>query len=114
MTLKDNIQAIIECNFSEAKEEIQERAADLIFKLFLGSVTSEHEWISTKNHLPEITRFGICSDDCLVTYDEGIYIARYFKTDKGEFWDDGGKILDKTLVTAWRPLPEPYKGGQDD
>ena len=73
-------------------------------------------WIPVEERLPE-EPFG-----CLVTVwdtdpismDEFENLLPYFVGWDGEQWNDGDGEQCPFEVIAWMPLPEPYKGGEEE
>ena len=63
----------------------------------------EPHWIPCSERLPKRCNYYIVTDFGKV--DEA-----YYDSDSRWFSWDGNKLKD---VTAWMPLPEPYKEGQD-
>lgn len=80
----------------------------------LENVPSAQRWIPVTERLPEEERYVIATD----TYEEVVIARRTmvdFDTDEEkeiiDWWlDEWGRIK----VTAWMPLPEPYKGGEHE
>ena len=73
-----------------------------------SSAQPEQRWIPTSVKLPE--------------YDKPVLLSTAWgKTEIG-FWTQRGWMIvacsyrefEQDAVTAWMPLPEPYKGGQDE
>ena len=82
----------------------------------MPSVTpQEHRWILINEKLPEEkinpTTHDYYEYQCTF-YADGIYDVRSYKFGGGHWWNGAGTIDD--CVIAWRELPEPYKGGQED
>lgn len=66
----------------------------------LGAVMSEPQWIPVREKLPERRKHYIVTDF-------GDVEEAYYTSDGHWFSVDGNKLKD---VTAWMPLPEPWKG----
>ena len=64
----------------------------------LPSVQPEQQWIPVTEILPEN------DDKVLITHSHGISMAWW----NGRYWT-GSMIKKYKTVTAWMPLPEPYK-----
>lgn len=71
-------------------------------------------WIPVTEKLPEMP-YG-----CLVTVlDDDYYgepfptLLPYFVGWDGKQWNDGDGMQCPFEVTAWMPLPDPYKGGEE-
>ena len=96
-----------------ADEEIfraQEIFADCIKTIaILPSARSEPQWIPCSERLPDKKDDYLCSyNGCAV-----VDICEYDpdRNEWGFFYDGGWKVVSN--VTAWMPLPEPYKEGQE-
>lgn len=97
MTYKENITAILECCFAGFKEEIIDSACNRILEL-------EQRWIPVSERLPE--EMG----NYMVTIDYGkygLFTAKRYYYGKAPKWMDD-------CVTAWMPMPEPYKAESED
>lgn len=74
------------------------------------------EWIPCSERLPEkyVGEWLCCTDDgkiMILPYDtpgDGSHECVFYA------WDDNGYFYQTFNVTAWMPLPEPYKGEQDE
>lgn len=118
---QDVINAVLVSNFSACtvygrSEEGMATANELIQAIKnLPSAQPEQRWIPVSERLPEAEEsdawmFGETTY-YLVTEEQGwMYLAKYIKRHDGrcEWDDDDGYIYSKN-VTAWMPLPEPYK-----
>ena len=84
------------------------------------------EWISVKDRLPELYDTWVdwdghyYSNRCLVTFlgaaDHKPYTAdeTAIYCDDGEwYWDAETEGKATVQITAWQPLPEPYKGDKE-
>ena len=79
----------------------QEINTDCVFHT-LEELPSAPQWIPCSERLPEIEH------DYLVTIlNSFVTIASFQKLEGWSVWDDEAQAWD---ITAWRPLPEPYKG----
>ena len=112
----DGCLGYIEHYFSKAEEE----ALDLAIKALEESERSQDVWIPVCERSPEEkwfnpsgSDFGFDFEEVLCTTIWGNVRAYKFGKpighDKPHFWL-GGRIMDE-YVTAWQPLPEPYKEG---
>lgn len=74
----------------------------------IETLPSEQQWIPCSERLPEIGQSVLLSVG-------GMYSAEGCLREDGDWaqfrWD---AIQRKDMVGAWKPLPEPYKGEQDD
>ena len=85
-------------------------------EMAIKALGTEPHWIPVEQALPE-EPFG-----CLVTvWDEEPMTGEmfenllpYFVGWDGEQWNDGDGQQCPFEVIAWMPLPEPYKGGEQD
>lgn len=71
------------------------------------------DWIPVSEYLPEETMNPVTNDFYIypVTFKNGdITDVRYYKFGNGHWWH-GPQVMDDK-VTAWMPLPEPYKEGK--
>ena len=69
------------------------------------ALSAEAEWIPVSERLPE-------KDDLvLATVWDAVVIA--WRNRYGQ-WESAEDMYEKGDVTAWRPLPEPYKGGEEE
>lgn len=94
----DTYDVIIHCS----NKEDQNRTIELI---------KNFNWISVSERLPEAPE-GTEDDDC-PEFNVTIRGAEKATTLKyapdGTWFDDSGEVYS---VIAWKPLPEPYKGGE--
>lgn len=73
-------------------------------------------WIPTSERLPEVAvsknvEKGLLSDNgriFLVTYEDGEVSLETFWAKEKRFGNDIGDVI------AWMPLPDPYKGNQNE
>ena len=103
------------------------RAYDTVIKEAIRHIESEPEWIPVEEKLPEQhdsifvgkkwIRWQECmwkkeSDKVLVTVEKKDIEATVLtaNTHDGEWLGEFGIIHPDARVTAWMPLPEPYKG----
>ena len=83
----------------------------------LPSVQPESRWIPCSERLPEERINPITQDyyEYQCTYCSGLHKSivdvRHYKFGDGHWWHGAG-IMDD-YVTAWRELPEPYKGEEE-
>ena len=86
-------------------------------KIHTFCMTDEEEWIPVSERLPETANFG-----CFVTvYNTDIRTGEEFEMVlpyavgyDGETWNDiDGEVIPFEVI-AWRPLPEPYKRGNEN
>ena len=63
-------------------------------------------WIPCSEILPEN------SNTVLITHKGGVSFGWY----NGRYWERGASTKHRLIktVTAWMPLPKPYKGGEED
>ena len=66
----------------------------------LPSIQSEQRWIPVTERLPEKSGYY------LATVDTGLKVVDVI------FFNNGSGFLMANTVTAWKPYPEPYKGGK--
>lgn len=73
------------------------------------------KWIPVSERLPEEKIKPITEDfyeyQCTVRFGD-YYDVRSYKFGDGHWWFDGG-LMDG-YVTAWMPIPEPYKSESED
>ena len=82
----------------------------------LPSAQTEPQWIPVSERLPE-EPFGCLVtvwDTNPVTMDEVENILPYFVGWDGKQWNDGDGEQCPFEVIAWMPLPEPWKGEEDE
>ena len=96
-------QAAIDClnNVSFDCSMDQEVVEEELLKL--PSVQPEQRWIPVTETLPEN------DDKVLITHSRGVSMAWW----NGRYWT-GSMIRKYKTVTAWLPLPEPWKGEEDE
>ena len=105
MTYKQNITAILECNFAGFTQEIIDNAVDCIMALS----ENRREWILVSDRLPENTEYVLATDGLDV-------FTAWHNSEKERF--KGWHSFDDNFNTqypilAWQPLPAPYeKGGK--
>ena len=82
----------------------------------LPSAQPEQRWIPCSERLPEEPYGCLVTvwDTNPITMDEFENILPYFVGWDGEQWNDGDGEQCPFEVVAWMPLPEPYKGGEQD
>jgi hypothetical protein len=76
----------------------------------IGKAENPNKWIPVSERLPEEKINPITQDyyEYQCTFRSGdIYDVRSYKFGKGHWWLGCG-VMDE-YVTAWMPLPEPYK-----
>ena len=96
---------IDEClNHSDKLWEYEEKALISVkqFIKHLPTIKSESKWIPCNERLPDT------DDAVLITNNHGVTKAWW----NGRFWSSITVKKYKT-VTAWMPLPKPYKGEHD-
>ena len=93
MTIRENIKAILDCNFSIVGDEYIEIATNRIMNI----IDNASGWIPVSERLPAYSGFYLISIDDLVTVAD--FTGAYFMT-------RGGLRIE---VNAWQPLPEVYK-----
>lgn len=71
----------------------------------LPSAQPEPRWIPVEERLPEVGKFVLVTD----MYLDDVTIARF----DGAWEDQHGNWSSFGCVTAWMPLPERYRGGED-
>lgn len=88
---------------------------DLFNELIETFVPKLGEWIPCSEKLPEIGTMVIASSERCVFTDMS-YGYAYPDDNKPCFhkWDDEMWQCFKPEIVAWKPLPEPYKGGSYD
>ena len=71
---------------------------------------AEREWIPCSERLPKV------GENVLFTTDiYGGYVAEGNIRADGKWWQyRWNSLLQNDEVTAWMPLPTPYKGGEDE
>lgn len=89
-------------SYNEAWNDALNRAESEIEAL--PSTQPEPHWISCSEMLPEN------SNTVLITHKCGVSFGWY----NGRYWERGAGTKHRLIktVTAWMPLPEPYKGGE--
>ena len=106
MTYKENVTAILECNFAGFKQEIIDIAVDCIMTLS----ENNREWIpiSSINEIPKEGAYWVTFE-----YENGHRETSHIGWDKfHERWDDeeGWALEDEDYIIAYMPYfePEPY------
>ena len=104
MTYKENITAILECCFAGFKKEIIDSACNRILE-------QEPKWIPVSERLPEDSELVLFS-----TKTDRVFEGRYFADNTNHQWY---AFRDETfawnnVVTAWMPLPAPYKAESEE
>ena len=72
----------------------------------------KNRWIPISQGFP-LTIEGVSKFVLVTTSDKCVCFARYFKSKKnGKFWSTAA--MNRIVVVAWMPVPEPYaeKGGE--
>lgn len=91
----------------EHYNKMAERLTELEYK------EAERQWIPVSERLPEFetqTRYDK-STYYLVTANGFLWLARYLECGDGTgSWDEDEGLVNSEDVTAWMPLPDPYKG----
>lgn len=101
------------------------RAYDTVIKEAINHIESEPEWIPVEEKLPE-QHDSIFVDKKWIRWSDGMWrkesdkILVSFETAVKEmvsiakiydgFWNGSFGVYPDAKVTAWMPLPEPYKG----
>ncbi len=67
----------------------------------------KNEWIPLTKRPPED------GERVLITYDKNVIRATWDEM-RGYFYDTSAMALDRDFVSAWMPLPEPYKEEEDN
>lgn len=71
------------------------------------SAQPEAKWTPCSERLPKEKQSVLVTDGSIV------WVCDIISTDEGYKWEDShGYWLDLDEWTAWRPLPEPYRGGE--
>lgn len=106
MTYKENVTAILECNFAGFKQEIIDIAVDCIMTLS----ENNREWIpiSSINEIPKEGAYWVTFE-----YENGYRETSHIGWDKfHKRWDDeeGWALDDGDYIIAYMPYfePEPY------
>lgn len=106
MTYKENVTAILECNFAGFKQEIIDIAVDCIMTLS----ENNREWIpiSSINEIPKEGAYWVTFE-----YENGYRETSHIGWDKfHKRWDDeeGWVLDDGDYIIAYMPYfePEPY------
>jgi hypothetical protein len=91
-------------NYSDKSLELASRANSVRNAVGTAIAHMEHQlndgWIPVSEKLPQI------NEDVLVTYENGDIAIDFIQEDGNWFWED---IEQSLIVTAWQPLPEPYR-----
>ncbi|CDD45500.1 putative uncharacterized protein [Clostridium sp. CAG:299] len=75
----------------------------------------QDRWIPVTERLPEGDKFVLATVSGIynnITFSSAIQLAGYCETEG--WFIEGYPDWDDPDVTAWQPLPEPYKGGQNE
>jgi hypothetical protein len=91
------------CKFDD--EELA-KTIEKVKKANLELMATEPRWIPVTERLPDISKSVLICD-----IDGDIYLG--YRTRYGDYYPAYGDDRIK-CVTAWMPLPEPYKEGQDE
>ena len=102
------------------KEELVKRLAEYentgLSPADVGEFRRQQDrWIPVEERLPGDDDFVLTTVDGIynaITFSHAILIASY--CEDGEWFIEGYPDWDDPDVTAWQPLPEPYKGGQNE
>lgn len=85
-----------------------EAECELAYKHGWSDCFAEHRWIPVTERLPEVGKFVLVND----IYMDELTIAKLLE-DKG--WEDQhGNWSSFGCVSAWMPLPEPWRGSDND
>lgn len=88
-------------------EEGMSEALDMAIK----TLEQEQEWIPVSERVPEDSELVLFS-----TKTDRVFTGRYFDDDTDFQWyafrDE--TFVEDNVVTAWMPLPEPYKGESEE
>ncbi|MBS6263642.1 MAG: DUF551 domain-containing protein [Clostridium sp.] len=102
------------------KEELVKRLAEYentgLSPADVGEFCRQQDrWIPVKERSPEDDSFVLVTVDGIyntITFSHAIQLASYCEDDG--WFIEGYPDWDDPEVTAWKPLPEPYKGGQNE
>lgn len=81
----------------------------------LSEEQRKHRWIPVEERSPEDDSFVLVTADGIynaITFSRAILLASYCEDDG--WFIEGYPDWDDPDVIAWQPLPEPYKGGQNE
>lgn len=81
------------------------REQEILLKMAKQALSADAEWIPCSERLPEKDEL------VLVTVWNDVTIA--WRNIYGG-WESAEDMYEKGDVTAWMPLPTPYKGGDDE
>lgn len=123
--IREDVQRVLRENSVPYEEEVpnyamgyQDGVRKVLKEVAEGKHRPQGEWILVSERLPEGKTDPHTNDFEIVlctTIWEDVRPYRFGKRigeNKAHFWLCGG-IMDK-YITAWQPLPEPYKRGDDD
>ena len=99
MTFKENVEAILECNLPNIKEDVLKTITHNICEL-----TPSGNWISVKDKLPEESGYYLVCGKNTIWISEFLILCNMIGGWCGK--------PDKPIVEAWMPLPKPYNKGE--
>lgn len=67
-------------------------------------------WIPVGRVMPDTNKPVLISGIHRTSGQRGVYIARY----SGMVWQYDGFTFPDIKIEAWKPLPEPFEGGEDE
>ena len=114
MTRKETAEKLTSLWYFLTNNDYPQKDLDAL-KVAIKALEQEPKWIPVSERLPEEKVNPITHDyyEYQCTFRNGdIYDVRSYKFGKGHWWLGCG-MMDK-YVTAWMPLPEPYRAESEE
>lgn len=108
--LKETITELRDNDGTGTQQEVSKFLVNLmdVLEKKMSSSEKPSQWIPCSERLPEEGK------EVLISSDSGIYIAELEILDGNVYWNETIEYRSVKRVSAWCPLPEPYKGEDNE